>query len=205
MGQCPFVDGDRKVRRRVSQNSWEILNLNWKQSLEPARLCSARSIVIRNAASDSVKSLWLLWNQRTDLHCPTLISGIFVSGIQPSLSNNNERDALAEAGSTPPSNHCLWQKLDVTKMLIKFKVSLVWTWTTFENMVRSRADFPDISKLANTNTDLISFSFPESKTCYNESISCWQHIHSSSAALDLDQLLIPYDSHTGGLKYLLLS
>lgn len=102
--------------------------------------------------------------------------------------------------------HCLWQKLNVTKILIKFQVSLGWTWTAFESVVRSKAYFPEISKLANTNTGLISSSFPESRTCYNESISHSEHIHSNPAALDLDQYTItgPCDSHTGGLRHLLL-
>lgn len=102
----------------------EILSFNWEQSLEPVRLCSARSIVVRNVASDSVKYLWLLRNQRTHLHCLTLVSGILILGIQSSLSNHNKRNALAKANSTPLSNHCLWQKLNVTKILIKFQVSL---------------------------------------------------------------------------------
>lgn len=136
----------------------------------------------------------------------TLVSRIIILGIQAFLSNHNERNALAKADSTPLSNHCLWQKLNVTKILIKFQVSLGWTWTAFESVVRSKADFPEISKLANTNTGLISSSFPESKTCYNESISHSEHIHSNPAALDLDQYTItgPCDSHTGGLRYLLL-
>lgn len=124
------------------------------------------------------------------MHCLALVSGIFILGIKPSLSNHNERDALAKADSAPLSNHCLWQQLNATKILIKFKVSLGCTWTVFESMVRSKADLPDISKLTNTNTDLIPSSFPESKTCYSKSISYWEHIHSSSAALDLDQYTI---------------